>query len=199
MRSLCIVVCCLLCCVLGTSVAATEQHLVLNRINVVVWTPPASAPKPYPVLLFSHGFHGCATQSTFLLQAFAAAGYIVFAPNHADATCNGGKAGWSDRPEQSFIRVARWSSATFHKREEDMASLVAALQSDPKWRDQLDWTRLGLIGHSLGGYTALALGGAWPSWQLPHVTIKAILALSPYSSPFLRPTNRGVKTFPLKY
>ena len=45
-------------------------------------------------LVFSHGFHGCATQSTFLMQAFADAGYIVFAPNHRDATCNGGSAYW---------------------------------------------------------------------------------------------------------
>ena len=32
-----------------------------------------------------------------------------------------------------------------------------------------------LAGHSLGGYTVLALAGAWPSWKLANV--RAVLAL----------------------
>ncbi len=46
-----------------------------------------------------------------------------------------------------------------------------------------DWSRLGLSGHSLGGYTVLALAGAWPEWKLAGV--KAVLGLSPYSQPFI--------------
>jgi predicted dienelactone hydrolase len=42
---------------------------------------------------------------------------------------------------------------------------------------------VGLIGHSLGGYTVLGLAGGWPSWRRPEV--KAVLAWSPYCAPFL--------------
>jgi len=40
-----------------------------------------------PLLLFSHGFGGCAQQSRTLTQALADAGYAVLAPNHKDKGC----------------------------------------------------------------------------------------------------------------
>src|SRR5262249_45712827 len=65
----------------------------------------------------------------------------------------------------------------------DICRLLEALHKDPVWSARIDWTRVALCGHSLGGYTCLALAGAWPAWKLPG--IKAVLALSPYLSPFL--------------
>jgi predicted dienelactone hydrolase len=61
----------------------------------------------------------------------------------------------------------------------------------------VDWTRFALAGHSLGAYTALGLSGAWPSWKLPGV--KAVLALSPYASPFARQRTLGGVTVPVMY
>ena len=61
--------------------------------------------------------------------------------------------------------------------------LINALHKDPKWNLQIDWSRVALVGHSLGGYTVLALAGAWLSWKQPE--IKAVLALSPYCQPFV--------------
>src|ERR1700679_645490 len=40
-----------------------------------------------PLILFSHGFGGCAQQSRTLTQALADAGYAVLAPNHKDKGC----------------------------------------------------------------------------------------------------------------
>jgi pimeloyl-ACP methyl ester carboxylesterase len=59
---------------------------------------------------------------------------------------------------------------------------IEAARSDDRFR-RADWSRLGLVGHSLGGYTVLALAGAWPQCKLAGV--KAVLALSPYSQPFI--------------
>jgi predicted dienelactone hydrolase len=46
----------------------------------------------------------------------------------------------------------------------DVKYLLDALEqktkTDPMWRDRLNPEQVGLIGHSLGGYTVLALGGA---------------------------------------
>lgn len=67
-------------------------------------------------------------------------------------------------------------------RRDDISHLIAAVKADTAFSDRIDWDRFGLVGHSLGGYTVLALGGAWPEWKLPGV--KAVLALSPYVQPF---------------
>src|SRR5690349_12252139 len=73
----------------GASVLAAEKWMTLGGLRVAVWSLPAEADLAQPVIVFSHGFLGCATQSRFLMQAFADAGYKVFAPNHRDAMCVG--------------------------------------------------------------------------------------------------------------
>jgi len=61
-------------CVFAASAnaAAPPQSVELAGRAVTVWLPTESTRAP--VLIFSHGFHGCATQSVFLMEAFADAG-----------------------------------------------------------------------------------------------------------------------------
>ena len=61
----------------------------------------------------------------------------------------------------------------------------------------MDWDHFGLVVHSLGGYTVLALGGGWKSWKLSGV--KAVLALSPYSAPFTVSHTLGDIHIPVMY
>ena len=150
----------------------------LAGLQCAVWTPEDTT-HPVPLVIFSHGFKGSNTQSIFLMKALAKAGYLVVAPNHQDAM---GMSNMLSRPETSFVQAAKWNDKTYKSRGDDIVHLLAALKADPKLSAEIDWTKIALAGHSLGGYTALALGGAWPSWKLPEV--KAILALSPYCSPF---------------
>ncbi len=163
---------------------AAEEKLSIAGLDVTVWRPTGGAPPAAaPTVVFSHGFHGCATQSRFLTTALAAAGYLVVAPNHRDATCNGGGARWISPPERHFGEPNTWDETSFRDRADDIHRLIAVLRADPTWRDRIDWQRLGLVGHSLGGYTVLGLAGAWADWRLDGV--KAVLALSPYTQPFL--------------
>ncbi len=164
---------------------------------VTVWEPDAEGGAARPVIVFSHGFHGCATQSRFLAAALVDAGYIVFAPNHRDATCDGGAGRWRDPPEESFGRPMAWSEQTYASRADDIRRLVDALKQDEAWRGRIDWSRLGLVGHSLGGYTVLGLAGAWPGWKLAGV--KAVLALSPYVQPYLARGSLGGLSAPVMY
>lgn len=180
----------------GHPAHAAEETLSLDGLDVTIWRPANSAAAP-PIVIFSHGFHGSATQSRFLMTALAAAGYLVVAPNHADATSHGGHARWSDRPERSFGAPETWDETTFRGRADDIRRLIAALQTSPDWQGKIDWTRCGLAGHSLGGYTVLGLGGAWPCWKLDG--IKAILALSPYVRPFLLHKTLSGLTAPVMY
>lgn len=177
--------------------AFAEEHLSIAGLRVAVWTPPAGGDTKAPVVIFSHGFHGCATQSRFLMEALAKAGYLGFAPNHRDATCDGGAATWRDRAEEPFTKADLWSDAVYRDRADDIRRLLAALKADPRWSTRADWDRLGLAGHSLGGYTVLGLAGAWPSWRLDSV--KAVLALSPYDQPFVAQKTLGGLTVPVMY
>ncbi|MCL4502735.1 MAG: alpha/beta fold hydrolase [Deltaproteobacteria bacterium] len=155
----------------------------LGGLKVAVWSAAEQAAVKKPVIIFSHGFHGNATQSCFLMEALAEHGYLVFAPDHQDALGLSGIFSWFSPPEERFRRPAEWSEQTYRDRGEDIRKLVAAIQTDERFREQADLRRLGLVGHSLGGYTMLALAGAWRGWRLNG--IKAVLALSPYTQPFV--------------
>jgi len=68
--------------------AQEANHITVVGRDVAVWRPSGTAPaNGHPLILFSHGFGGCNTQSVFLMQALAKAGYLVLAPNHRDARC----------------------------------------------------------------------------------------------------------------
>jgi len=75
-----------------------------------------------------------------------------------------------------------WNDATFRDRGDDVRHLIEAARSDGDL-GRADWSRLGLAGHSLGGYTVLTLAGARPQWKVSGV--KAVLALSPYTQAFI--------------
>lgn len=186
----------LVLCLLGAGTGrAAERSVTLGGMAVTVWSRPMAAGVTQPVVIFSHGFHGCSTQSRFLMEALASDGYLVFAPNHRDATCGGAR--WRDRPEVPFGRPERWDDSTYRDRQEDIGRLVDAIKADARFNPRVNWSRFALAGHSLGGYTVLGLGGAWPSWDLAGV--KAVLALSPYSQPFVVHETLGGLATPVMY
>lgn len=167
--------------------ASNIERVELAGLKVAIW-PPAQIPAGgAPLVLFSHGFHGTSTQSNALMTALCQAGYFVAAPDHADANMRAQlKRGGQDlgmRPDVSFASPEKWSESTYKNRGEDLKNLLAALKADSKYKSQIDFTRLALVGHSLGGYTVLGLAGGWKSWKLDGV--KAVVALSPFCTPYL--------------
>lgn len=161
---------------------------------VSVWEPKGR--QPAAVVLFSHGFGGCPTQSAFLAKSLADNGYWVFAPRHADASC-GGRGIAGSRPEEPFRNPEKWSDTTYRDRRDDLRAVEATLRSDARYRGRVDMSRLAYVGHSLGGYTVLGLAGAWPSWvgQPP----RAVVALSPYVAPFISSNTLGRLRAPVMY
>lgn len=168
---------------LPATALAAHVTTVLGGIAVDLWTPDAGDDRPRPVIVFSHGFLGCATQSRFLTEGLAAAGYLVVAPNHRDASCRGGLERVLGRIRPMLVDPAAWTEGSFRDRADDIRRALDGLRTDDRFRARADLSRLGLAGHSLGGYTVLGLAGAWPGWRMPDV--KAVLALSPYSQPFV--------------
>ena len=167
---------------IATDAAVDEQSLSLGGVDVFVWSDRSEPHTPQPVVVFSHGIGLCPTQTRFLTQALANAGYLVVAPKHADSSCGDLNPSLPDPTRMALKPALMWTDRDYRDRADDVRNVVAALKSDTRFRERADMTRLALAGHSLGGYTVLGLGGAWPTWRLEGV--KAILALSPYSAPF---------------
>ncbi len=168
---------------------AQDRTVTLGGRTTAVWEPSTVRGHrgPLPVLIFSHGFGGCATGVTYLMKALAERGYWVFAPQHKDGSCNRRAAG---RPEEPFRDPEKWTEHTYSRRRDDILAVEGALKLDPKYAAQVDFSRLGYLGHSLGGYTVLGLAGAWPSW-LSAPRPRAVLAMSPYVEPFLSHNTLG--------
>ena len=169
----------------------TASKIKLAALDVAVWQPASEGRAP--LIVFSHGFGGSNTQSTFLMEALAKDGYIIFAPNHHDA--HGLMRGM--QPQVPFHKAQLWSATTHEDRRKDIVNLLDALKSDPIWAAKIDWDNIGLCGHSLGGYTVLGLAGAWPQWKLAGV--KAVLALSPFAAPYVVSKSLGNINVPVMY
>ncbi len=141
----------------------------------------------HPLILFCHGYLGSADQVVFLTEALSRAGYIVASLNHADSLDEQSASGKLRLPK--FADVDAWSDKTVVDRKEDMQALLShmlTLNDDTAHflHGHVDASAIGIAGHSLGGYTALGLVGAWPSWK--DTRIRAALILSPFTAPLLK-------------
>jgi predicted dienelactone hydrolase len=104
----------------------------------------------------------------------------------------------SKRPEERFADQSRWTPETYQDRREDIEAVINDVSHSHEVDGvKADISRLGLAGHSLGGYTVLGLAGAWPSWKDPRV--KAVLAMSPYCTPFVAHGDLSQMNVPVMY
>ena len=173
----------------AVSSKGTEESrvdLFIEGRRTAMWIPPSNAPKPWPLIIYSHGYHGCNDLSDFLMEALAQHGYLVVAPDHPDAYCGEAfkKAFFStpDR-EANFSDNEAFNPDIYRGRVVDINILIEKLSQNNDLKSRVEWDNIGLIGHSLGGYTVLGMGGAWPEWKMPNV--KAILAVSPLCTVFM--------------
>jgi dienelactone hydrolase len=153
----------------------------------------------FPLVVFSHGFGGCGTQSIFFTEALARQGYVVAAPDHQDAVCSvDGKGSLRlIKPDESFSRPQEWSEATHLRRGTDLRRATQWVLTSAEFGDQIDPEQIGVVGHSLGGYTALGLAGGWSSWKDDR--LKAALLFAPYAAPFVVQRRLGSVNVPVMY
>lgn len=137
---------------------------------------------PFPLVLFSHGFEGIRFQSFFHVAHLASHGFIVASPDHHGNTIPDGLAGVVDE-------------STAVNRAFDMKFLMDRLldsgsASGMEYASSIDAERIGMSGHSYGGYEAFILtGGEVTGTSLDETTvtlgtftdprIKAILPMAP--------------------
>ncbi|WP_323153251.1 alpha/beta hydrolase family protein [Stenotrophomonas maltophilia] len=104
-----------------------------------------------PTLLLSHGNGGSARMMGWLGTALARNGYLVIAVDHP---------GNNGADEMTLPgSVLTWLRA------DDLRAALVAVQADPVLGPHVDAERLGVVGFSAGGYTALLAAGARPDLQ----------------------------------
>ncbi|MBE9156579.1 alpha/beta hydrolase [Nodosilinea sp. LEGE 06152] len=112
----------------------------------------------FPLVVISHGLGGTRDSYTYLAEYLASGGIAVATLEHPgsnDQQLYALLTGQSDAVVQTeeFLRRPRDVSLTLN-------TLDRLNQSPSPLRRQLDLDRVGVIGQSFGGYTALALAGA---------------------------------------
>ena len=130
----------------GTAVKEWSIAIFKAGVNAID-APLADAPNKLPLLLLSHGTGGSAASLAWLAQALAEQGYIVAGVNHHGNT--------GAEPEQTIAGVIEW-----WQRPHDVSVLLDQLLADPSLGSRIDPKRIGVVGFSIGGYTALATVGA---------------------------------------
>ncbi len=101
-------------------------------------------PGRFPLVVLSHGMFGNAFNQAWLAGALAKKGYIVAAISHP------GTSTWSRDPDQ---RRQLW------ERPRDISRLIDYTISSSGLSEHVDPDRIFMAGHSLGGFTAVALAG----------------------------------------
>lgn len=110
--------------------------------SVVLNGTPASG--QYPLVLLSHGYGGTWRNQSWLAVELASHGYIVAAPNHPGTT--------------ALNRDAQQAAALW-ARPNDLSRVIDAVTADAALAGEVNRQKIAAIGHSLGGWTVLALAG----------------------------------------
>lgn len=109
-----------------------------------------------PVIVISHGAASDRNTFAYLAQHLASYGFAVAVLEHTDNAQRFGQfyAGLA-RPPQPIELIERPMEVKYLLDELDRLE-----KSDPAWQGRLNLQQVGVIGQSMGGYTALALAGA---------------------------------------
>ena len=145
---------------------SVENNDWLHRYDgLISWnavdTPEPDCREKRPVLAFSHGNQGVRWQSPFLVERLASHGFVVVAPGHTGNTTLDYE---RERLAELVFRrphdIADAVDWLFDQAPNEILGLGDCLDSDSGYA---------VSGHSFGGYTATAVGGA----EFDHVAIES--------------------------
>jgi hypothetical protein len=143
---------------------------VLNHINLIdthstLDVPVAREGAPYPVLVFSHGWGGTRTQSTYLMEELASHGYVVVAIDHTygalvtvfpdgrvvlqKSEILGDHGSGEERDLSNNPLMTVWAGDVGFIL--DQFERLNSESSGDLFSGKLDFERVGILGHSTGG------------------------------------------------
>ena len=121
------------------------DNAIFDGSEVIADAVPEVKNTKSPLILLSHGYGGSWRSLSWLAHALATKGYIVAAPNHPGTT------GFDQNTEQS---------AKLWLRPQDLSKTIDALAENQTFSNIINLNQISAIGHSLGGWSVIALSGA---------------------------------------
>ncbi len=136
---------------------APEQPVRLGPYEIDLATDGAPEGEGLPLVVVSHGMGGSPWLYRGLAAHLASAGFVVALPEHPG----------DNRSDSSLSGTV----ANLEARPRRLRRVIDGLFADPVLGPRLKPGEVGLIGHSMGGYTVLALAGGRPTafpWETPE-------------------------------
>ncbi len=168
------------------SFSAPASDAPLHQSAVRDATPQ---PGTYPLVLFSHHSGGHRRAATFLTTHLASHGHIAAALDHSEIVAPELQRKEGETPGQTAARIQGF----IFSRVPDIRLLLDEMLAENSWRKEQHWhqvhidpSRIGIIGHSAGGWTALAAPDT-------DARIRAVVALAPGGASNPRPGILPVK------
>lgn len=137
------------------------RHLGEIRTHAYLDADISTTQTSYPVLLFSHGLGGIRNQNTFQVEELASHGYIVIAidqPNYAAASVFPD----GEIVENQYLNLAGAGASELDTHMDRWASnskfvldQLELLNQSERFNNAMDLDRIGVVGHSYGGSTAV--------------------------------------------
>jgi predicted dienelactone hydrolase len=138
-----------------------------RQFPVDIYLPQMASPQPLPIIVISHGLNANRSSYAYLAKHLASHGFVVAVPEHPGSDT------------QQFLSLLKGNVQDLAKplelvaRPLDIKFLLDELerrnQSDPDFQGRLNFKQVGVIGQSLGAYTALVLASAPINFeQLQH-------------------------------
>jgi predicted dienelactone hydrolase len=137
-----------------------EETITLNdntsqrSFQVLLYIP--ERPSRTPVVLISHGLGSQGADFSSLGKHLASYGFFVALPQHIGSD--------NVRKQKFFNRLNReiFDYSDFVERPRDISTVIDQLEqlNTSQFAGKLDLDNVGIVGHSFGGYTALAVAGA---------------------------------------
>lgn len=146
--------------------------------KVAVADAPIATGAPAPLIVYSHGSGGQNFVASFLTEELAAQGFVVVAANHTGDTAIDRFTNTTSVPDRNDLD----RPADVTRVIDDM--LARSSSSGDFLSGRIDASRIGLVGHSYGGYTVIAdvAGHTTPLGSVkPDRRIKAVVAQAPYT------------------
>ena len=147
----------------------------------------AACPGTYPLVVFSHHSGGNRRAATFLCTHLSSHGYVTAALDHSEVIAPELAPSFAENSRQKIALARLWAA----NRVADVRFLLDRLLGGETWEPavRLDGDSAGIVGHSFGGWTALAAPDTEPR-------IAAVVALAPGGNSRPRP---GIIRSPLAF
>src|SRR5438046_5456471 len=141
---------------------------MLRALNQMVVRDTTADSGTYALIVFTNPSGGERRQSTFLCTRLSSHGYVVAGMNHSEIVAPE----LARKQDASQEEKAAGAKAWIANRVPDIQFLLGHLLGSAGLETKIDPTRIGIVGHSFGGWTALAAPDL-------DARIRAVVALAP--------------------